>query len=596
MNPLISCVVPTYNSERYLKEALESIFAQTYRPFEIIIADDGSTDNTESLAISYGDQIRFVKQKTSGPAATRNLGLNVARGEFVAFLDADDLWHPEKLFRQMSFFRKLPEPDLCLTHAQLFWTHTLREEKIQYRDHPRSQPIPGYSTTTLLVRRNIFDRIGLFNTQYWFGDATDWLSRAIEQELIIEVLPDVLTYHRMHESNLTRRRSESSRGEFLNIVKASLDRRRKQSIFVPAKNFLTHVTHRSPFLSDALSVILPTPDQTLLLCACLWTGEAGREAWTKWQSGESDHKQAFRTDALYIELLPLLHHALEKNKADVNETLLSYLKISYFHEELRSKTYLQIFKEAVSILTACGVPFLVLDGIVLAKRFYGDYVLRHCHKLNFLVKKEDMLKAANTLLAEGNFKACSKNLSPETNDFGHVSGLPVRLQSFLFQPPHDNPSISEVWRHAEEITVAGIRVSTLCIVDHLLEVLGCASSSGSCDSLRWVCDAWYLLDRNRQWDWNFLFHRAAESHLVLPFFVMFRYLAEELQVQIPTVFLDRLAAVKTTKEDHKAALSGAYNGGRGFKNLFKHSKSFREWIFLSRMLIQKKIELKNSNI
>lgn len=89
--------------------------------------------------------------------------------------------------------------------------------------------IPGYSTTTLLAKRSAFDRVGLLNTQYWFGDATDWLSRAIEQGLIIEILSEVLTHHRMHESNLTRRRSEASREEFLNIVKASLDRRRQQT-------------------------------------------------------------------------------------------------------------------------------------------------------------------------------------------------------------------------------------------------------------------------------------------------------------------------------------------------------------------------------
>lgn len=230
MNPLISCVIPTYNSERYLKEALESIFAQTYGPLEIIVADDGSADNTEALVSSYGGQIRFIKQTTSGPAATRNLGLNAAQGELVAFLDADDLWHPEKLSRQMVHFQNDPELDLCLTHAKLFWAETLREEEMQFHNHPRTQPIPGYSTTTLLAKRSAFDRVGFFNTQYWFGDATDWLSRTIEQGLMIEMLPEVLTHHRMHESNLTRRRNEASRDEFLRIVKASLDRRRQNQI------------------------------------------------------------------------------------------------------------------------------------------------------------------------------------------------------------------------------------------------------------------------------------------------------------------------------------------------------------------------------
>lgn len=229
MNPLISCVVPTYNRERYLKGALESIFAQTYRPLEIIVADDGSTDSTQALAAGYGDRIRVVQQTRSGPAATRNLGLIASRGEFVAFLDSDDLWHPEKLSRQMARFEKRSDLDLCLTYAKKFWVETLREEGERFRDHPRAQPIPGYATTTLLVRRGLFNRLGLFNTQYWFADATDWLSRAIEQGLVVEMLPEVLTYHRMHESNLHRQRSEASREEFLDIVKASLDRRRQKT-------------------------------------------------------------------------------------------------------------------------------------------------------------------------------------------------------------------------------------------------------------------------------------------------------------------------------------------------------------------------------
>src|SRR5688572_18418487 len=96
-DPLIICIVPSFNSSRYLSEALDSILAQTYRPLEVIVADDGSTDATAAIVGAYGDRIRFVKQVTAGPASTRNLGLHSAAGEFVAFLDADDLWHREKL-------------------------------------------------------------------------------------------------------------------------------------------------------------------------------------------------------------------------------------------------------------------------------------------------------------------------------------------------------------------------------------------------------------------------------------------------------------------------------------------------------------------
>ena len=90
-SPLISCIVPVYNGERYIKEALDSILAQTYRPLEIIVADDGSTDGTESVVANYGNRVRCLWQPNAGPAAAWNLGVRAAQGEFVVFLDSDDV-------------------------------------------------------------------------------------------------------------------------------------------------------------------------------------------------------------------------------------------------------------------------------------------------------------------------------------------------------------------------------------------------------------------------------------------------------------------------------------------------------------------------
>jgi glycosyltransferase involved in cell wall biosynthesis len=224
--PVVSCIVPTFNSERYVGKALESILAQTYRPIDIIVADDGSTDGTVEVVRAYGECVVIVSQHTAGPAATRNLGLSAAGGDFVAFLDADDLWNPEKLERQMARFRVQPALDLCVTAAQYFWTEDMEGEGQQYRDHPRAQPVPGYATTTLLARRAIFERVGHFNADLWFADATEWFARAAERGAVIEMLPEVLTYHRMHRDNLTRRRLEASKREFLQVVRASLQRRR----------------------------------------------------------------------------------------------------------------------------------------------------------------------------------------------------------------------------------------------------------------------------------------------------------------------------------------------------------------------------------
>src|SRR5436190_9496549 len=94
---LISCIVPVFNGDRYLAETLDSILAQTHRPIEIIVVDDGSTDGTSAIAAEYGEKIRYIRQENSGVASARNLGLQSARGDFIAFLDADDLWHAGKL-------------------------------------------------------------------------------------------------------------------------------------------------------------------------------------------------------------------------------------------------------------------------------------------------------------------------------------------------------------------------------------------------------------------------------------------------------------------------------------------------------------------
>ena len=161
---LISCIVPVFNGERYLKEALDSILAQTYRPLEIIVSDDGSTDGTASVVAGYGECVKYLWQANAGEAAARNLGLSAAGGHFLAFLDADDLWHPEKLTRQMACFQARPELDLCVTHVQNFWVPELREEAEQFRDHRLSQPLPGYTSVTLLARRALFDIVGTFDT------------------------------------------------------------------------------------------------------------------------------------------------------------------------------------------------------------------------------------------------------------------------------------------------------------------------------------------------------------------------------------------------------------------------------------------------
>jgi len=224
--PLISCIVPPLNYGRFLAGALDSILAQTYRPIEVIVVDAGSTDNTREVVAAYGDAVRYKYQPTKLPAETRNVGIGEAAGEFIAFLDADDLWHPDKLARQMARFEARPDLGYCLTLVQVFWEEHLRDEAARFRDHRRTNAVAGYATVTLLARRGLFDTVGLLNPKLWVTDAADWFLRAARQGVVMELVPEVLVYRRIHGDNMTRRRIPDQRREWLHFVKAQLDSRR----------------------------------------------------------------------------------------------------------------------------------------------------------------------------------------------------------------------------------------------------------------------------------------------------------------------------------------------------------------------------------
>jgi glycosyltransferase involved in cell wall biosynthesis len=183
-------------------------------------------DETPQIARNFGHQIRYARQINSGPSAARNLGLSMAQGEFVAFLDSDDTWHPEKLSLQMACFDGNSKIDLCVTLAQHIWMPEFKEEESKLRDTPFTKPFPGYVTTTLLARKALFDTVGLFNTNLWHGDSVDWFVRAAESSAVMKLLPKVLVYHRIHGGNISRRLASSSGEEYLQVVKASLNRRR----------------------------------------------------------------------------------------------------------------------------------------------------------------------------------------------------------------------------------------------------------------------------------------------------------------------------------------------------------------------------------
>ncbi len=202
MKPFVSCIVPVFNGERYLAEALDSILAQTWRPLEVIVVDDGSTDGTAHIAAGYGAEVSYIHQANAGPAAARNRGLDAARGEFIAFLDADDLWHKEKLARQMARFEARPELDLCSAHMENFWSPEVKREEDRPSDGGLAKTQPGV-TQAIVTRRALFDRIGPFDAALMHRDSMEWLSRAADAGAVMETLPDILVFRRIHRDNLS---------------------------------------------------------------------------------------------------------------------------------------------------------------------------------------------------------------------------------------------------------------------------------------------------------------------------------------------------------------------------------------------------------
>jgi glycosyltransferase involved in cell wall biosynthesis len=224
---LVSCIVAAFNSAAHVSEAIDSILAQRHRPIEIIVVDGGSTDGTQAVVSAFGDPVRLVALPNAGPTQARNKGIAEAKGNFLAFLDADDRWHPEKLTFQMARFASRPELDACVGLVQNDYAPGMEAERDLFRDHWRSRPVPGFVTATLLVKQAFLERVGHLREDLWCADSADWFLRARAAGGTIEMLPDVLVFHRVHSSNLSRRQIGRSREEFLDLLKAKLDRDRK---------------------------------------------------------------------------------------------------------------------------------------------------------------------------------------------------------------------------------------------------------------------------------------------------------------------------------------------------------------------------------
>lgn len=223
---LLSVVIPCHNNARYLGEAIQSVLAQNRLPVQIIVVDDGSTDETERVARSFS-QIEYSKQAQSGAAAARNRGVEQARGEWLAFLDADDLWTTGKIERQMKVFEVLEndEPTMVFGHVQQFFSDDL-DDATRAKTRLADEFLPAYVPGAMLMRREDFLRVGTFGTTWEIGEFLDWYGRAVEIGFRSHVLPEIVLRRRIHATNQGMTKRDCQR-DYVRILKAALDRRRQ---------------------------------------------------------------------------------------------------------------------------------------------------------------------------------------------------------------------------------------------------------------------------------------------------------------------------------------------------------------------------------
>ena len=221
---MVSVIIPAYNAARYIGETLESVRAQTYRNFEIIVIDDGSTDETAAIAQSQSD-VRYGWQENATCGIARNTGVAMARGELLAFLDADDLWSADKLVKQVEFYQSLPAteaPLLIYGGGRQFFSPELDPQfyaNVRLLDRPQATIL----ASNLLVSHADFARIGPFFAR--LAEAMDWHLRAVDMGAQVHILPDVFLSRRIHLNNIGRTQGVD-KTEYARVIKEALDRRR----------------------------------------------------------------------------------------------------------------------------------------------------------------------------------------------------------------------------------------------------------------------------------------------------------------------------------------------------------------------------------
>jgi len=206
--PLVSAIIPVWNNAPMAIEAIESALAQTYPRVEVVVVDDGSTDDAPQRMAAFGSRITLIRQAHKGPAVARNAGIRASHGEFVAFLDSDDLWMPEKVARCLPHLLADTEVGVVYTAVRIHETDTGHKYTLAQYEHDGWMArdlfleCRGVNTSTLMVRRTYLEKVGFFDEEFF--RAQDWdLMVRLAEICRYQREPEVLTERRLHSKNLS---------------------------------------------------------------------------------------------------------------------------------------------------------------------------------------------------------------------------------------------------------------------------------------------------------------------------------------------------------------------------------------------------------
>jgi glycosyltransferase involved in cell wall biosynthesis len=228
-NP-VTVIIPTLNACTYLEQALDSVCAGTVRPREILVVDGGSTDDTKRVATSF-ESVKWIDDATPGYGAALNRGIRDASGELVAFLEADDVWLPQKLELQLAHFLAHPACRVCFGGVRRF-IEPGHAAPAGFRAETLSSDLRAPLLSAALMRRTVFDEVGLFDSSFRSGADMDWIARAKDLGVEFEYVPELIVRKRIHDHNVSSQ-IDLSHSDIMRALKDSIRRKRESPASVP---------------------------------------------------------------------------------------------------------------------------------------------------------------------------------------------------------------------------------------------------------------------------------------------------------------------------------------------------------------------------